>query len=53
MDWMQAEILLLVAFEKAEVEGLCVSNAVYDCGRADLWRMRGLGGLLPGRSPDP
>ena len=41
MDVMQAEIPLLAAFEKAEVEGVCVSNAVDDRGRADLRRMGG------------
>ena len=30
VDVMQAEIPLLAAFEKAEVEGVCVSNAI-DC----------------------
>ena len=53
VDVMQAEIPLLAAFEKAEVEGVCVSNAIDDRGRADLRRMGGLGGLLPGRCPDP
>ena len=38
---MQAEIPLLAAFEKAEVEGVSVSNAVDDRGRADLRRMGG------------
>ena len=41
LDVMQAEIPLLAAFEKAEVEGVCVSNAVDDRGRADLRRMGG------------
>ena len=41
VDVMQAEIPLLAAFEKAEVEGVCVSNAVDDRGRADLRRMGG------------
>ena len=41
MDVMQAEIPLLAGFEKAEVEGVCVSNAVDDRGRADLRRMGG------------
>ena len=41
LDVMQAEIPLLAAFEKAEVEGVCVSNDVDDCGRADLRRMGG------------
>ena len=39
VDVMQTEIPLLAAFEKAEVEGVCVSNAVDD--RADLRRMGG------------
>ena len=39
LDVMQAEIPLLAAFEKAEVEGVCVSDAVDDRGRADLRRM--------------
>ena len=38
---MQAEIPLLSAFEKAEVEGVSVSDAVDDRGRADLRRMGG------------
>ena len=41
VDVMQAEIPLLAAFEKAEVEGVCVSNAVDDRGRSDLRRMGG------------
>ena len=41
VDVMEAEIPLLAAFEKAEVEGVCVSNAVDDRGRADLRRMGG------------
>ena len=41
VDVMQAEIPLLAAFEKAEVEGLSVSDAVDDRGRADLRRMGG------------
>ena len=41
LDVMHAEILLFVAFEKAEVEGVCVSDAVDDRGRADLRRMGG------------
>ena len=41
LDVMQAEIPLLAAFEKAEVEGVCVSDAVDDRGRADLRRMGG------------
>jgi len=41
VDVMQAEIPLLAAFEKAEVEGVSVSNAVDDRGRADLRRMGG------------
>ena len=41
LDVMQAEIPLLAAFEKAEVEGVSVSNAVDDRGRADLRRMGG------------
>ena len=41
VDVMQAEIPLLAAFEKAEVEGVCVSDAVDDRGRADLRRMGG------------
>ena len=41
VDVIQAEIPLLAAFEKAEVEGVCVSNAVDDRGRADLRRMGG------------
>ena len=41
VDVMQAEIPLLAAFEKAEVEGVCVSDAVDDRGRADSLRMRG------------
>ena len=41
VEVMQAEIPLLAAFEKAEVEGVCVSNAVDDRGRADLRRMGG------------
>ena len=38
---LTAEIPLLAAFEKAEVEGVCVSEAVDDRGRADLRRMGG------------
>ena len=38
---MRAEIPLFAAFEKAEVEGVCVSDAVDDRGRADLRRMGG------------
>ena len=41
VDVMAAEIPLLAAFEKAEVEGVCVSDAVDDRGRADLRRMGG------------
>ena len=41
MDVKQAQIPLLAAFEKAEVEGVCVSNAIDDRGRADLRRMGG------------
>ena len=41
VDVMQTEIPLLAAFEKAEVEGVCVSDAVNDRGRADLRRMGG------------
>ena len=41
VDVMQTEIPLLAAFEKAEVEGVCVSDAVSDRGRADLRRMGG------------
>ncbi len=41
VDVMQAEIPLLSAFEKAEVEGVSVSDAVDDRGRADLRRMGG------------
>jgi chromosome partitioning protein len=41
VDVMQTEIPLLAAFEKAEVEGVCVSDAVDDRGRADLRRMGG------------
>ena len=37
----EAEIPLLSAFEKAEVEGVSVSDAVDDRGRADLRRMGG------------
>jgi hypothetical protein len=39
VDVMQAAIPLLASFEKAEVEGVCVSDAVNDRGRADLRRM--------------
>ena len=41
VDVLAAEIPLLAAFEKAEVEGVCVSEAVDDRGRADLRRMGG------------
>ena len=41
VDVLTAEIPLLAAFEKAEVEGVCVSEAVDDRGRADLRRMGG------------
>ena len=41
VDVMAAEIPLLAAFEKAEVEGVCVSDAVDDRGRADLRSMGG------------
>ena len=41
VDVLPAEIPLLAAFEKAEVEGVCVSEAVDDRGRADLRRMGG------------
>jgi chromosome partitioning protein len=41
VDVLTAEIPLLAAFEKAEVEGVCVSEAVDDRGRADLLRMGG------------
>ena len=41
VDVVAAEIPLLAAFEKAEVEGVCVSEAVDDRGRADLRRMGG------------
>ena len=37
---LDAEILL-AAFDKAEVEGVCVSDAVDHRGRADLRRMAG------------
>ena len=38
---LDAEIPLLAAFDKAEVEGVCVSDAVDHRGRADLRRMAG------------
>jgi len=41
VDVLKADIPLLAAFEKAEVEGVCVSDAVDDRGRADLRRMGG------------
>ena len=41
VDVMQAETPLLAAFEKTEVEGVCVLNAVDDPGRADLRRIGG------------
>ena len=44
VDVLSAEIPLLAAFEKAEVEGVCVSEAVDDRGRADLRRMGGWSG---------
>ena len=44
VDVLAAEIPLLAAFEKAEVEGVCVSEAVDDRGRADLRRMGGWSG---------
>ena len=40
-DVMQAEIPLLAAFAKAEVEGVCVSDAVDHRGRAKPRRMGG------------
>ena len=41
VDVLDAEIPLLAAFDKAEVEGVCVSDAVDHRGRADLRRMAG------------
>ena len=41
MDVMQAEIPLLASFEKAEVEGVSVSDEVDDRARADLRLMGG------------
>ena len=38
---LDAEIPLLAAFDKADVEGVCVSDAVDHRGRADLRRMAG------------
>ena len=49
VDVMHAEIPLLVAVEKAEVEGFCVSNVVDYRVSADLRRM---GCLLPGSLSD-
>ena len=41
LDVMQTAIPLLAAFAKAEVEGVCVSDAVDDRGRAEPRRMGG------------
>ena len=46
VDVLDAEIPLLAAFDKAEVEGVCVSDAVDHRGRADLRPDGGMDCLL-------